>query len=339
MTMLQVIWFVLIFVLLTGYAILDGFDLGAGFWHLLARKDQDRRAVLNAIGPVWDGNEVWLLTAGGALFAAFPHVYATVFSGFYLALMLALFALIFRAVSIEFRSQHPSARWRSAWDVAFATGSVVAAVLFGVALGNILRGLPLDESKTFTGSFWDLLNPYAILIGLLGLVMLATHGALYLAIKTVGELAEQVRRWARQAWVLALALFAIASVVTIAGCPRLLTNYKATPALWALPTVAMGAIVLIGVFCRQGAMHKAFAASTAAIAAAMATAAVSLFPNLVPALYEPARSLTITNASSSERTLRVMLIIVLVGMPAVLAYTIWAYRVFRGTLSSTEGGY
>ena len=173
---LQVTWYFLIGFLLTVYAVLDGFDLGVGFWHLFTKSDEDRRVLLNAVGPVWDGNEVWLITGGGALFAAFPHVYATVFSGMYLALMLVLYALIFRAVSMEFRSKDPSARWRAGWDAAFSLGSVVPALLFGVALGNLLRGLLLDATKTYVGGFFNLLNPYALLIGVVGLAMIATHG-------------------------------------------------------------------------------------------------------------------------------------------------------------------
>jgi len=177
MSFLQVAWYFLIGLFLLVYAILDGFDLGVGFWYLFAKKEDHRRLLLNAIGPVWDGNEVWLLTGGAAIFAAFPQIYATVFSGFYLALMLVIFGLIFRAVSIEFRDKGESPGWRNFWGAAFGIGSILAALLFGVAVGNILRGLPLDEHGNFTGTFFTLLNPYALLIGLLGFVMFATHGA------------------------------------------------------------------------------------------------------------------------------------------------------------------
>jgi cytochrome d ubiquinol oxidase subunit II len=197
MTALQVIWFFLLGVLFVGYAILDGFDLGVGFWHLGAKGDDERRAMLNAVGPVWDGNEVWLLTAGGALFGAFPAVYASVFSGFYLALMLVLLVLMARAISFEFRSQVQSPGWRGAWDVVFSVSSTVAILLFGVALGNILRGITLDPAGNYTGTFFGLLNPYALMIGVLGLAMLAFHGALYMVIKGSGELEER-SFWSRR---------------------------------------------------------------------------------------------------------------------------------------------
>jgi cytochrome d ubiquinol oxidase subunit II len=339
MSALQVIWFVLIGVLLTGYAVLDGFDLGVGCWHLFSRKDEDRRAQLNAIAPVWDGNEVWLLTGGGAIFAAFPHVYATVFSGFYLALMLVLLGLILRAVSVEFRGKEASPRWRAVCDVGFAVGSILPALLFGVAIGNVLRGLPLDEAKNFTGSFFSLLNPYALLIGLTGLAMFATHGAVYLTVKTSGELAERAKGWAAQAWAAFLALFVVATLTTIVMQPHLLKNYGALPALWIVPVITPLCIVMAGVLNRKGRAMQAFLASALSIAGVMAMIAIGLFPNLVPALNSPNLSLTIMNASSSELTLKVMFILALLGMPLVLAYTAWVYYIFRGKVGAEAPGY
>ena len=207
MSTLQVIWFLLIGILLAGYAILDGFDLGVGFWHLFGKKDEERRIFIRSIGPVWDGNEVWLLTAGGALFAAFPPVNASVFSGFYLALVLVLLGLIFRVVSIEFRNQLEDPSWRRRWDLAFSLGSALPALLFGVALGNLVRGLLLDESGDYIGGFFALLNPYSLLVGVTGVAMFATHGALYLALKTEGELQVRARGWASRAWIAYLVLF------------------------------------------------------------------------------------------------------------------------------------
>jgi cytochrome d ubiquinol oxidase subunit II len=330
MSALQTIWFLLIGVLLTVYAILDGFDLGVGFWHLFTKKDEHRRAFLNAIGPVWDGNEVWLLTGGGAIFAAFPHVYATVFSGLYLALMLVLFALIFRAVSIEFRSKSPSASWRNTWDRAFSIGSVVPALLFGVAVGNILRGLALDATKNFTGTFFDLLNPYALLFGLLSFAMFITHGALYLVLKTENELALRAKRWAQNVWGIYLGLFVLASIVTIITQPQLLENYFNVPVLWLFPIFAIAMIIAVRVFNGKDKAGRAFLSSSLAIVGLCATAAAGLFPNLVPALNNPQWSLTVVNASSSTLTLTVMLILALLGMPIVIGYTIWIYRTFRG---------
>ena len=336
---LQIAWFLLIGVLLTGYAILDGFDLGVGIWYLFAKKDRDRRLLLRAIGPVWDANEVWLLTGGGALFAAFPDVYATVFSGLYLALMLLLFALIFRAVATKFRTEADWPAWRSVWDVAFAVGSALPALLLGVALGNMLNGLPLDETKNYDGTFFNLLNPYSLLIGLVGFAMIATHGALFIVLKSDGELRERARRWAASAWLAYLALFLVAGAVTLLTKPQLLTNHKGVSILWVVPVAMLVAIGLIGLFNHLGRARMAFVGSALSIAGMMGMAGASLYPNLVPASNLPERSLTIFNASSSALTLKAMLIVSLVGMPIVLAYTIWLYRVFAGKPVLEEEGY
>jgi cytochrome d ubiquinol oxidase subunit II len=326
MIALQIAWFLLIGLLLTVYAILDGFDLGLGFWHLFTRKDAERRMLIRSVGPVWDGNEVWLLTGGGALFAAFPPVYATVFSGFYLALMLLLAALIFRAVSVEFRGKVESARWRRVWDAAFGLGSSLAALLFGVALGNLLRGLPLDAQGNFTGDFFTLLNPYALLIGAAGFAMLLTHGALYVWLKTTGEMESRARGWARIAWTFYLGLFVLASVATIAAMPGLLDNYLQSPILFGIPVLAFGFIVLLGVCMYRGKPKRAFLFSALSIAALMATAGASLFPRLAPARGAPELSLTAFNASSSQLTLTTMLV----------AYTIWVHRKFAYKIQPGE---
>ncbi len=223
--------------------------------------------MLNAVGPVWDGNEVWLLTAGGALFGAFPAVYASVFSGFYLALMLVLLVLMARAVSFEFRSQVESPRWRSAWDAVFSVSSAVAILLFGVALGNILRGVPLNASGDFTGSFWTLLNPYALMIGVLGLAMLAFHGALYVVIKGSGDLEARARGWARVAGTAYLALFLVASLVTIATQEHLLENYREVAVLWAIPVLVLAFIAGAITLHRRGESGRAFLSSSLSIAA------------------------------------------------------------------------
>jgi len=336
MTGLQITWFLLIGLLLTVYAILDGFDLGLGFWHLFAKKEQERRTMIRAVGPVWDGNEVWLLTGGGAIFAAFPPVYATVFSGFYLALMLLLLALIFRAVSVEFRSKVESKRWRTAWDYAFSVGSSLAALLFGVALGNLLRGLPLDTEGNFTGSFFTLLNPYALLIGATGFFMLITHGALYVSLKTGGELEARARGWAKTAWYFYLGLYVLASVITIAAMPGLLDNYRHSPILFGIPALALLFIVLVGVYIIRGNPGRAFLFSALSIVGLMSTAGASLFPRLVPALGAPELSLTAFNSSSSELTLTTMLILALIGMPLVITYTVWAHKKFAYRINPGE---
>ena len=330
MTSLQVIWFCLLGVLFIGYAVLDGFDLGVGFWHLRAKGDDERRTMLNSVGPVWDGNEVWLLSAGGVLFGAFPPVYASVFSGFYLALMLVLLGLMARAISFEFRSQDESSRWRNAWDVVFSLSSVVATLLFGIALGNILRGIPLDSSGNFTGSFWTLLNPYALMIGILGLAMIAFQGALYTVIKASGDLESRARDWAQNAGYIYLALFLVASVVTIATQVHLLENYRDVVVLWVVPALVLAFIVGAIVFHRRGEAGRAFLNSSLSIAAIWCLVGSGLFPRLVPALDAPELSLTLANASSGDLTLKTMLVIALLGMPVVIGYTIWVYWAFKG---------
>lgn len=341
MTTLQIIWFFLIGVLLIGYAILDGFDLGVGFWHLFAKKDKDRRILLNSVGPVWDGNEVWLLTGGGAIFAAFPPVYATVFSGFYLALMLLLAALIFRAVSLEFRSKVESARWRSTWDTAFSLGSIVAALLLGVALGNILRGIPLDDRGYYSGTFFGLLNPFALVIGLLGVSMFATHGALYIVLKAEGDLAEKAKGWAQKAWYAYIALFLVVSAWTITGQPHLMVNYTSGigAVLFLIPGAALYSIIWCLLYTRREKPGKAFLMSSISIAALMMTAGFAIFPNIVTAPNDPTRNLSVYNASSSQYTLTVMLILALIGVPIVVGYTIFIYRVFRGKVKLGEHSY
>ncbi|MGD0462720.1 MAG: cytochrome d ubiquinol oxidase subunit II [Tepidisphaeraceae bacterium] len=333
---LNAIWFILIFVLLGGYAVLDGFDLGAGVMVLFSRDDGKRRHFINAIAPVWDGNEVWLLTGGGALFAAFPPVYATVFSGFYLALMVVLACLIFRAVSIEFRGKIDNPRWRRVWDTAFGISSLLLPVLFGVALGNVLRGVPITGDGSYGGSFFDLLNPFALIVGLLALAACTMHGAIYLSGKNEPS---QIRliRIGQIAWAATLALFVAATAAALWTAPMLLV---------ASNPFAMAAMVLFALGTAQVplALHRrqstiAFLASSVMIAAMMALAAVGLFPRLLPSTNDPARTLTIYNSSSSHLTLLTMFIIALIGMPLVIAYTAVIHHVFRGKVVITPDSY
>jgi len=325
MITLQVIWLLLIGILIIGYAILDGFDLGVGCWHLFAKKGEERSSFIRSIEPFWDGNEVWLLTGGGALFAAFPAVYATIFSGFYLPLMLILLGLIFRAVSIEYRNKVEDPRWVAAWDIAFSFGSMLPSLLFAVAVGNLLRGLQLDAKGDYTAGFLALLNPYSLVIGLVGFSMFALHGALYLAVKTGGETQYKARRWAAQAWRVYAVLFFVAAGWT-ASC--YLRNGVVLP--FVLATLAVVALGLIKAFTSKGDDLKAFLASCASIALVMLSVVAVLFPNLVIATNDPALSLTIFNSSSSLRTLSVMLVIALLGMPVVIGYTIFIHRIFKG---------
>ncbi|HEX8938668.1 MAG TPA: cytochrome d ubiquinol oxidase subunit II [Candidatus Limnocylindrales bacterium] len=334
---LATIWFLLIGVLLVGYAVLDGFDLGAGILHLfVARDDRERRTVMAAIGPVWDGNEVWLLTGGGALFAAFPAVYATVFSGFYLALMLLLVALILRAVSLEFRSHVEWPAWRLAWDVAFAVGSFLPALLFGVALGNVLEGLPLTDGE-YRGGLIGLLNPFALLVGLLAVAMVVQHGGAWLALKTEGQVEERARRAAAFGWLAFGLLWLVATAAAPSAAPHL-ADSLGRPLAW----LAAAAFVLAMAAVRWALARRrdvlAFAASGGSIAAVWAIVGAALYPNLVPASGD-GQALTVAGASSSQLSLTVMLVVALVGMPLVIAYTAFIYSRFRGKVRLEDGAY
>lgn len=336
---LQTIWFLLVGVLLTGYAILDGFDLGVGVLHLLiAKNDRERRIMLNSIGPLWDGNEVWLLTGGGAIFAAFPKVYATVFSGFYLALMLVLLALILRAVSLEFRSKVADATWRAAWDTAFAVGSFLPALLFGVAIGNVLRGLPIASDGEFAGTFLGLLNPFALVCGLLSLSMFVMQGASWLSLKAEGGLRTRAIAAGRIAWGAFFVLWIAATVFSRTAAPHLWNNYS-NPTAWIAPALFVIAALAYPFVLKTGSGLRTFTVSSLSIAALLAIMGQALFPYMVPSFGDPANSLTIYNASSTALTLKVMLAIALSGMPVVLAYTIFIYRNFMAPVVLDEHSY
>lgn len=331
MEALQIIWFLLVGILIIGYAILDGFDLGVGFWHLFAKKRGERSAFIESIEPFWDGNEVWLLTGGGALFAAFPPVYATAFSGFYLAMMLVLLGLIFRAVAIEFRNKVDHPRWILAWDIAFSVGSILPSILYGVAIGNILMGLELNEIGDYQGGFFALLNPYALICGLTGLAMFAQHGALYLAMKIEGEIADDARRWAATIWYVFLPLFMLAGAFGIKNC---IYGIKAIPMALVVLALISNSVTFLFNKIKKGV--AAFLASSCTIAFVMLAVAAALFPNMVPCSNNPEWSLTVFNSSSSRLTLISMLVIALVGMPIVLGYTWFIHRVFRGKVVVSE---
>ncbi|RPJ48514.1 MAG: cytochrome d ubiquinol oxidase subunit II [Candidatus Latescibacterota bacterium] len=336
---LHVFWFAVLGVLLAGYAILDGFDLGVGILHLLARGDRERRVFLNSIGPLWDGNEVWLVTFGGALFAAFPHAYATVFSGFYLAFMLLLFALIFRAVSIEFRSKLEAPGWRRAWDVSFMVSSALATLLFGVAIGNSIQGMPIGPDMEYAGGFFDLLRPYPILVGVFAVALFAMHGSIYLYLKTEGELQQRVRGWMWHAFGVFLVLYLLTTIFTLAAHPRAIANFRTIPFAWVVVVLNVLAIANIPRAIYLGRPGYAFASSAATIAALVFLFGIGLFPNLVVSSLNPEWSLTIYNAASSQKTLGIMRIIAFIGMPFVLAYTAVIYWVFRGKVEIGKFSY
>jgi cytochrome d ubiquinol oxidase subunit II len=332
---LHVVWFFLIGVLLAGYAVLDGFDLGVGILHPLARTDQERRMFMNSIGPIWDGNEVWLIVFGGALFAAFPIAYATIFSGFYIAFMALLFALIFRAVSIEFRSKIVSPSWSLAWDTGFFASSVIASLLFGVAVGNGMLGMDLDERGSYLGTFFDLLHPYALVSGLVVVAMFAMHGSLYLFLKLPqGDLRERVRDWMWHTWGVFLVLYILGSMYTLVAVPRATANFQHFP--WAAAIVVVNVLALANIprSVYRNRPIQAFISSAVNIVALVFLFGLALWPNLITAKNNPANHVTIYNAASSPGTLRTMFIIVLIGMPFVLTYTSVVYWTFRGRVET-----
>ncbi|MCL6493543.1 MAG: cytochrome d ubiquinol oxidase subunit II [Ignavibacterium sp.] len=336
---LNTIWFILIGLLLTGYAILDGFDLGIGALHLLVKDDVERRIMLNSIGPVWDGNEVWLVTGGGALFAAFPHVYATVFSGFYNAIIMLLFMLIFRAVAIEFRSKRPMKWWRQMWDVAFSIASILIAFLMGVALGNIITGIPLDATKEYVGTFWDMINPYTVLVGITTVSLFMMHGAIYGVLKTEDQLNRKLKGWVNNTIIFFVICYVTTTMATLIYFPNMVKHFKDFPPLFALALLNMLAIANIPREIHHGREFMAFVSSAASIASLLALFAVGIFPNIVLSNPNPEFSLTIYNAASSQKTLTIMLIIAAIGFPFVLAYTISIYWIFRGKVKLTNMSY
>ncbi len=336
---LNTVWFFLVGLLFTGYAILDGFDLGIGALHLFTRTDQDRRIMLNSIGPIWDGNEVWLVTGGGALFAAFPEVYATAFSGFYMAFMLLLFSLIFRAVAIEFRSKKSGVIWRRVWDTSFSVSSIIAALLIGTALGNVARGIPLDSHFEYAGTFWNILNPYSLLVGLTVLALFMMHGALYGVIKTENELQKQLARLFRTAFLFFTTGYVLITIATFLFAEHLVQPFITNPALLILPLLAVLLIINIFVQHNKGKDLAAFLSSCAMIMTLLLILGLGLYPNLLPGSSDLAFSLNIYNAASSQKTLKIMLIIALIGMPLVLLYTVIIYRIFRGKVRLDKHSY
>lgn len=336
---LHLIWFGLMGVLLVGYAILDGFDLGVGILHPLARGDRERRLFINSIGPLWDGNEVWLVTFGGALFAMFPEAYATVFSGFYVAFMLLLFALILRAVSLEFRGKIQSEGWRRLWDRSFFASSLVASLLFGVAVGNAVIGIPLDERGIFIGSFFDLLGPYQLLIGALVVSLFAMHGAIYLYLKTEGAVQARLGEWMWHAWGTFLVFYMLTTMFTLYAVPQATANFDRYP--WAGSVVVINVLAIANI--PRAIFHKrygqAFLSSCLTIAAMIFLFAMAMYPNVVTASNDPALSWTMYTAASSEKTLKIGLLIAALGMPFVLTYTGVIYWTFRGKVRLGEDSY
>ncbi|MDA8325046.1 MAG: cytochrome d ubiquinol oxidase subunit II [Nitrospiraceae bacterium] len=325
----QVIWFILWSVLWAVYFMLDGFDLGAGMLYpFITAKEDEKRAVLNSIGPVWGGNEVWLLTAGGATFAAFPATYALMFSYLYSALLLLLFSLLLRGVAVEFRGKAEGAGWKRGWDLGLFLGSLLPALLLGVAFGNIFLGLPMD-AEGYHGGLLSLLNPYGLLTGILFVLLFLVHGALWISVKTSGELEKRAIKTANGTWY-ALLIIAVLFLVYTAFATKLYANYLKAPVLLALPALAVLSLLAVKFFSIKGKYLKAFFASCLTILMVTFTGVAGLFPDLIPSSISPAHSLTIFNSSSSVYTLKIMTVVAVVFVPIVILYQAWAYRIFRG---------
>jgi len=326
---LNTIWFVLIAVLFAGFFMLEGFDYGVGMLlPFLGKTDGERRMIINAIGPFWDGNEVWMLTAGGAMFAAFAQWYATLFSGFYIALLLMLLALILRGVSFEYRSKSDNPKWRTFWDWAIFIGSFVPALLWGVAIANIIRGVPVDADMNFVGTFWGLLNPFGLLGGLMFVGVFLFHGAVYLALKTGDPVMKRAQATAKKMWIIALVL-----VVLFVIYAFLATGLYASRAAYLPTLIAAIALILAGWFVFKGRMGWAFAMTAVTIIFVTFTAFAGLYPNVLPSTLDPAYNLTIYNASASQYTLKIMTVVALIFTPLVLIYQGWSYYKFRERLT------
>jgi len=343
------IWFWIVAVMLAAYVVLDGFDLGVGILHpVLARSESDRQIMLRSIGPVWDGNEVWLLAGGGTLYFAFPALYAAAFSGFYLALMIVLWLLILRGASIELRVHIDDPLWRSFFDALFFLSSALLAVFFGAALANVIRGVPLQADGYFFLPLWTnwrvgpkpgILDWYTVIGGVVALVALAVHGALYLAVKTEGELQQRARSFARHSWAVLFAITIVSLIATIAVRKDALTNYNAHPLAFAIPVVVLGSLGGMFYFCREKADRRAFISSCIYLATMLVGAAISLYPRLLPSSNDLGRDITVQNALSGPYALRVGLAWWAFGMLLALVYFVIVYRMFRGKVTLDGGGY
>lgn len=333
-------WFLVVGGLFSGYAILDGFDFGAGSLHLFLKKEQDRRIALNAIGPVWDGNEVWLVIGGGALFAGYPVMYATLFSAMYTPFMLFLMFIIFRAISIEFRSKEEGKRWRKTWDISYCVSSILLAFLLGVVLGNVLQGLAIDKDFEYTGNgFFDFLNPYAIMVGVSAVALFMTHGAIYLLLKTEGKLFAKLTIFLKNAIIFFIVSFAITSLYTLLFVTHLSDDFKQHPVLFLLPLLTFLSIANVPRLAQKRKYQSAFIFTSLTISLLFVLVAVELYPTLLISTIDSKNSITVYNAAASTKSLKIMLTIVAIGAPLVLAYTLFVYRTFRGKVRLDEHSY
>jgi cytochrome d ubiquinol oxidase subunit II len=333
---LQTIWFFLWGLLWAVFFMTDGFDFGIGtLYPFLGKTDEDKRIMINSLGPLWDGNEVWLITAGGVTFAAFPVVYSVMFSSLYSALMLILFALILRGVSFEFRGKVDDPRWRKIWDTCIFIGSLVPALLFGVAFANIFQGIPIDHNGIYHGTLFTLLNPYGLLGGILFVLLFMTHGALWISIKSEGDLQERAVSTAKNLWPVLLGV-AVVFLIASKFYTRLYDNYIKHPAFLIVILITVLALLSIRLFLLRKTFFKAWFASALTIVGATFFGVIGLFPNMFPSSLNPRYSLSAYNASSSPLTLKIMLIVVIIFIPVVIAYQIWAYNLFKGKVTGAD---
>ncbi len=334
------LWFMILAGLLIGYAVLDGFDLGVGALHVwLARTDTERRIALNAIGPVWDGNEVWLIAWGTALVLAFPRAFAVAFSGFYLPLMIALWLLMGRGIAIEFRHHVADPLWRGAWDVIFSISSLLLAVLYGVAVGNVVTGVPINDQGYFQGLFEWMLNPYALLMGLFSLVILVVHGAIYLCVKAGGALQGRARDLAVRLWPVLVALAVAVTLATFAARRQMLQNFGTAPALLIAPLLAAVFLVLIRRFLQHRDDGAAFLCSCGLICAFLVSTAIGLYPYLLLSEPHPERSLTVVNAAAAPGGLIAAALWMVPGTILLALYQVFAYRTFKGKVALDTGAH
>jgi cytochrome d ubiquinol oxidase subunit II len=332
-------WFLVVGGLFSGYAILDGFDLGAGSLHLLFQKEESRRIALNAIGPVWDGNEVWLVIGGGALFAGFPEVYATVFSSMYIPFMLFLMFLIFRAISIEFRSKEEMKWWRKTWDISYSVASIMLAFLLGVVLGNVLQGFAIGEDFEFTGNWLEFINPYAIMVGVTTVALFAMHGAIYLTLKTEGRLFTKLTILLRRAFIFFVVSFGVTTLYTLIYIPHLSDRFQQYPILFFVPILVFFSIANVPRLAAKRKYWQAFLFSSLTTALLLVLVAVELYPTMVLSTIDPKYSLTVYNAASSNKSLSIMLIFAAIGAPLVASYTAFVFWTFRGKVKLDKRSY
>lgn len=335
----QTWWFLVLGGLFSGYAILDGFDLGAGALHLFFKKEESRRIALNAIGPVWDGNEVWLVIGGGALFAGFPEVYATVFSAMYIPIMLFLMFLILRAVSIEFRSKEKMKWWRATWDISYSVSSIMLAFLLGVVLGNVLLGFAIGSDKEFKGHWLEFINPYGVMVGVSTVALFSVHGAIYLSMKTEGRLFAKITFLLKRAIIFFVVSFGITTLYTLIFIPHLSDRFKEIPLLFVVPLLGFLAIANVPRLAAKRKYWQAFFFSSLTIALLLILVAVELYPVLLRSTLDPANNLTIYNSAASRDSLRIMLTIASIGAPLVLFYTGFVFWTFKGKVRMDEHSY